>query len=109
VSYFIKISALCYGINYLYMNVFRCVFIYRMIESLEYACLLVIVVHVIKSFLLCILIILKGIGKRKKSRGGLEGGVPRPVGGQGVLQIGIRARLKHRAGMGWVCWSESRG
>jgi hypothetical protein len=31
---FIKISALCYGIIYLYMNVFHCVFIYRLIESL---------------------------------------------------------------------------
>jgi hypothetical protein len=45
---FIKISALCYGIIYLYMNVFHCVFIYRLIESLEYACLLVIIVHIIK-------------------------------------------------------------
>jgi hypothetical protein len=31
---FIKISALSYGIIYLYMNVFHCVFIYRLIESL---------------------------------------------------------------------------
>jgi hypothetical protein len=31
------------------------------------------------------LLILKGIGKRKKSKGGIEGGVPRPVGGRGVL------------------------
>jgi hypothetical protein len=43
-----KFSLLWY--YYLYMNVFRCVFIYHLIESLEYACLLVIVVHVIKSF-----------------------------------------------------------
>jgi hypothetical protein len=57
--FFIKISALCYGIIYLYMNVFRCVFIYHLIKSLEYACLLVIVVHVIRYFLLCILINLK--------------------------------------------------
>jgi hypothetical protein len=56
---FIKISALFYGIIYLYMNVFHCVFIYHLIKSLEYACLLVIVVHVIRSFLLCILINLK--------------------------------------------------
>jgi hypothetical protein len=59
VSYFIKISSLCYGIIYLYMNVFRCVFIYHLIESLEYACLLVIHVHVIRYFLLSILINLK--------------------------------------------------
>jgi hypothetical protein len=38
-------------------------------------------VHVAKSFLLCILIFKKGIGKRKKSKGGLEGSIPRPVGG----------------------------
>jgi hypothetical protein len=67
------------------MNVFQCAFIYHMIESLEYACFLVIIVHVIKYFLLCVLIILKGIGKRKKSRGGIEGGIPRPVGGWGEL------------------------
>jgi hypothetical protein len=45
-----------------YLSVYeciRCVFIYRLIESLEYACLLVIVVHVIRYFLLCILINLK--------------------------------------------------
>jgi hypothetical protein len=87
VSYFIKISSLCYGINYLYMNVFHCVFIYHLIESLEYVCLMVIVVHVIKSFILCILIDLKGYqSKRKKSKGEIEGCVPRPVGGWGVLQ-----------------------
>jgi hypothetical protein len=66
------------------MNVFGCVYIYRLIKYLEYACLLVIVVHVVKYFLLCILINLKGIGKRKKSQGGLEGGVPWPVGGRCV-------------------------
>ena len=27
------------------------------------------------------LLILKGIGKRKKSKGGLKGSIPRPVGG----------------------------
>jgi hypothetical protein len=59
VSYFIKISDIYYGIIYLYMNVFRCVFIYCLIESLEYACLLVIVMHVVRYFLLCILINLK--------------------------------------------------
>jgi hypothetical protein len=84
---FIKISALYYGIIYLYMNVFHCVFIYRLIESLEYACLLFITVHVIKYFLLCVHINLKGIDKRTKPKGGLEGGIPRPVGGRGVLHL----------------------
>jgi hypothetical protein len=69
------------------MNVFPlCIFNYRLIESLDYACLLDIVVHVVKSFILCILIILKRYRKRKKSKGGLEGSIPRPVGG-------------------WVCYS----
>jgi hypothetical protein len=40
----------------------------------------------LNSFLLCILKFLKGIGKRKKSKDGLDGSVPRPVGG-------------------WVCYS----
>jgi hypothetical protein len=77
---FIKISALYYGIIYLHMNVFRCVFIYNLIESLEYACLLVIAMHVVNSFLLRVLINLKGIDKRKKSKGGLEGGAPWTMG-----------------------------
>jgi hypothetical protein len=68
-----------------------CVFIYHLIESLEYACFLVIVVCVVRSFLLCVPINLKGFGKRKKSQGGLEGGVPDPMGGQGVLHIGIKS------------------
>jgi hypothetical protein len=59
---------------------------------------LVIVVHVIRYFLLCIFINLKGIGKRKKFKGGLAGSIPRIVGGQecytqlgwlGMLQYGI--------------------
>jgi hypothetical protein len=51
VSSFIKISALCYGINCMFMNVFPlCIFNYRLIESLDYACLLDIVVHVVKVF-----------------------------------------------------------
>ena len=59
-SYFIKISALYYGIIYLYMNVFHYVCdVYRLIESLEYAFLLVIDVHVVISFLLSVLINLK--------------------------------------------------
>jgi hypothetical protein len=45
--FFINISALYYGIIYLYMNVFRYVFIYHLIKSLEYAFLLVIDVHVV--------------------------------------------------------------
>jgi hypothetical protein len=53
---FINISALYYGIIYLYMNVLHSVFIYHLIKSLEYACLLVFTVHVVTSFLLCILI-----------------------------------------------------
>jgi hypothetical protein len=56
---FYKDNALCYGIIYLYMNAIHCVFIYRLIEYLEYACLLVIVVHVIRYFILCVLINLK--------------------------------------------------
>jgi hypothetical protein len=51
VSSFIKISALCYGIIYMYMNEFSlCIFNYRLTESLDYACLLDIVVHVVKFF-----------------------------------------------------------
>jgi hypothetical protein len=69
------------------MNVFCCVFNYRLIESLEYACLLVIVVHVIFSFILCIPIHEKGIGNINKSKGGLEGSVPQPVGGWGCYRL----------------------
>jgi hypothetical protein len=43
--------------------------------------------------LLCILINLKGSHNRNKSKGGLEGGVLRPVGGRGVLHIDIRASI----------------
>jgi hypothetical protein len=51
VSSFIKISALCYGIIYMYMNVFPlCILNYCLIEFLDYACLLDIVVHVVKVF-----------------------------------------------------------
>jgi hypothetical protein len=52
VSSLIKISAPCYGIIYMYMNVFLlCIFNYHLIESLDYACLLDIVLHVIKVFI----------------------------------------------------------
>jgi hypothetical protein len=53
-----KCSLLWYYL-YVYECIPRCVFIYRLIESLEYACLLVIVVHVVRYFLLCVLINLK--------------------------------------------------
>jgi hypothetical protein len=58
-----------------------CAFIYCLIKYLEYACLLVIVVHGVRYFILCILIKLKVIDKRKKSKDGLEGSVPQRVGG----------------------------
>jgi hypothetical protein len=77
VSYFIKISALYYGIIYLYMNVFHYVCdIYRLIEYLEYSCLLVISMHVVRYFILCVFInFRKGISKRRNSKGGIEGSV----------------------------------
>jgi hypothetical protein len=64
VSYFINISALYYGIIYMYMNVFLlCIFNYRLTESLDYACLLDFAVHVIKVFSFMHPQIFKGICK----------------------------------------------
>ena len=60
---------------------FRCIFNYRLIESLDYACLLDTVVHVVKVFSFMHPEILKGIGKRNKSKEGLEGSMPGPMGG----------------------------
>jgi hypothetical protein len=54
---FIKISALCYGIIYLYMNVFRCVFIYHLIKYLEYACLLLLLCMSLNIFFYASLLI----------------------------------------------------
>jgi hypothetical protein len=45
-----------------------------------HACCLLLYMS-LKYFLLCILNNEKGIGKRKKSKGGLEGSVPQPVSG----------------------------
>jgi hypothetical protein len=52
--------------------------------------LLDIVVHVVKYFLLCIIIFQRGIGKIKKSNGGLASSIPRPEGGLQVAYLGLR-------------------
>jgi hypothetical protein len=62
----------------MYMHVISIVYL---IESLYYACLLTTTIYVVKVFFLCILKFQKCIAKRKKSKGGLEGSVPQPVGG----------------------------
>jgi hypothetical protein len=48
-----------------------------------HACWLLLCMSLDIFFYASLLIKKKGIGKRKKSKGGLEGGVPRPVGGRG--------------------------
>jgi hypothetical protein len=66
---------------------FRCIFNYRLIEYLDYACLLTTVVHVVEVFsFMHLYFFFKGIGKRKKPKGRLVGSVAQPVGG-------------------WVCYS----
>jgi hypothetical protein len=51
----------------------------------------------------------EGICKRKKSEGGLAGSVP-GLWVAGYVTVWYQSFwLKHRAGMGQVCWSESRG
>jgi hypothetical protein len=46
---------------------------------------------------------------RNKSKGGLAGSVPGLWVAGYVTDWYQSFWLKHRAGMGWVCWSESRG
>jgi hypothetical protein len=51
----------------------------------------------------------EGIGKSTKSKGGLEGSMPRLWVAGDVTDWYQSFWLKHQAGMGRVCWSESRG
>jgi hypothetical protein len=63
-------------------------------------------VHVVKSFILCVLIKKEGTGKSTKSKGGLEGSIPHPVGGWVCYSLVSEILVETS---GWVYWSESRG